>query len=337
MSSKPEGPPQDVVLVPAKLIGAIIGRAGSGLKEIRTATGCQINVPRETGDDTRSVELWGLPEGLALARSIIEYKVAEGPTAGQKRPRESNGQMQSLQQYAYLTSDSPKRFATDVSYTRAGAAYQMAMPMIGADGTMLTAFNPYGASLQMPMMGHLSGSPRSLPRMTPDSSGSLPLRLLFPNSLAGMIIGKGGESLKELRSASGTKLDLLKDPVAGYRMLTVNGGGIMNKHMCVGMLLEKISNQRTPQGEEVTAGNELKLLFPTPLAGILIGKGGAGLEVLRKASGAHVNIEKEEILMGERVVTVRGNPEEIKNALWCTTDQRQGILGILENGSRTSQ
>jgi len=68
-------------LVPIQLIGRLIGKGGSGIKEMRelSRANIKINSDCEPGTESRKVVVSGTPEQCQLALSLIQQKLAQGP------------------------------------------------------------------------------------------------------------------------------------------------------------------------------------------------------------------------------------------------------------------
>ena len=69
-----------VQLVPSNLAGRLIGKGGSGIKEIRERTGAQIKILTECepGTDQRRVTITGTPDAQQMALALINQKLAQG-------------------------------------------------------------------------------------------------------------------------------------------------------------------------------------------------------------------------------------------------------------------
>jgi len=68
-------------LVPGPLVGRLIGKGGSGIRELREYSGAQIkiNSDAEQGTDQRKVIVTGTPEQQAAALSMISQRLSMGP------------------------------------------------------------------------------------------------------------------------------------------------------------------------------------------------------------------------------------------------------------------
>jgi len=68
-------------LVPVQLVGRLIGRGGSGIKELRDIShaGIKVASDSEPGTDLRKVSVTGTPEQVQVALSLISQRIAMGP------------------------------------------------------------------------------------------------------------------------------------------------------------------------------------------------------------------------------------------------------------------
>jgi len=76
------GPDSEMMqLVPSVLAGRLIGKGGSGIKEMRETSHAQIRILSECepGTDQRKVFVSGTPEAINVALKLINQKIAQGP------------------------------------------------------------------------------------------------------------------------------------------------------------------------------------------------------------------------------------------------------------------
>lgn len=68
-------------LVPSLLIGRIIGRGGTGIRELRDMSRATIKISSdpEPGTDNRKVTITGSPEQTQLALQMLQQRIAQGP------------------------------------------------------------------------------------------------------------------------------------------------------------------------------------------------------------------------------------------------------------------
>ena len=68
-------------LIPAAYVGRLIGKGGSGIRELRDLSRAQIRVQSECepGTEQRKVTVSGPPEAVGAALAMISQKLAQGP------------------------------------------------------------------------------------------------------------------------------------------------------------------------------------------------------------------------------------------------------------------
>ena len=68
-------------MVPVALVGRLIGKAGSAIKELREMSGANIKVNSdcEPGTQERKVVVSGTPDAVQYALGLIAQKLAQGP------------------------------------------------------------------------------------------------------------------------------------------------------------------------------------------------------------------------------------------------------------------
>ncbi|KAJ3128400.1 RNA binding protein, heterogenous nuclear RNP-K like protein [Irineochytrium annulatum] len=144
------------------------------------------------------------------------------------------------------------------------------------------------------------------------------LRSLVSTKEAGVIIGKGGKNVAEVRDDTGVKAGVSKViPGVHERILTITGNTLSTAKaysMVAQHLLDNpVSNQQTQYADCTT----VRLLVSHQLMGSIIGKGGAKIKDIQEESGAKLVISKEMLPQStERVIEVFGLVESIKIAVY---------------------
>ncbi|KAG0364049.1 hypothetical protein BGZ54_007893 [Gamsiella multidivaricata] len=144
------------------------------------------------------------------------------------------------------------------------------------------------------------------------------LRALVTTKEAGVIIGKSGKNVNEIREQSGAKLSISEIiPGASERILTVKGrlDTVAKAYALVGhkMVAEQGGTDVAPETESAS----ISMLVPHHLMGFVIGKGGAKIKEIQEASGARAKAS-EEMLPGstERTLLITGVPDAIHIAVY---------------------
>merc|ERR1719225_565451 len=131
--------------------------------------------------------------------------------------------------------------------------------------------------------------------------------MLIPSNVSGHIIGKGGETIAELRRSSCTNIMMSKAnelfPGTQDRVSLINGS--KDSISDVVKLLVKLMKQSLEE-----------LVEPNSTIGMVIGKGGETVEQMKHRSGANILIsKKDEVKIPERVITLVGEVRSNQVAL----------------------
>ncbi|KAG8982298.1 RNA binding protein, heterogenous nuclear RNP-K like protein, partial [Tulasnella sp. 427] len=171
--------------------------------------------------------------------------------------------------------------------------------------------------------------PPSWPPLPPKGSPSagqgipadgLTIRSLVTTREAGIIIGKQGKNVAELREQTGVKAGVSK-VVAGVheRVLSVTGSveGIAKAYgIIVNQLLSSSGPGSPTMSAPVPTHTSLRLLISHNLMGTIIGRNGAKIKAIQDASGARMIAAKEMLPQStERIVEVQGTAEGIAQAV----------------------
>ncbi|KAG9125624.1 RNA binding protein, heterogenous nuclear RNP-K like protein [Ceratobasidium sp. 392] len=154
----------------------------------------------------------------------------------------------------------------------------------------------------------------------PDSD-TLTLRALVTTKEAGVIIGKGGKNVADLREQTGVKAGVSK-VVQGVneRVLSVSGTveDVAKAYTLIitQLLQSSPSSPGAPAPPPSTTHTSLRLLVSHNLMGTIIGRGGLKIKAIQDASGARMVASKEMLPQStERVVEVQGSSESIGRAI----------------------
>ncbi|KAJ3003043.1 RNA binding protein, heterogenous nuclear RNP-K like protein [Thoreauomyces humboldtii] len=158
------------------------------------------------------------------------------------------------------------------------------------------------------------------------SAPILTLRALVSTREAGVIIGKAGKNVAEVRDATGVKAGVSKVHQGVHeRVLTVAGSidalskafFLVAKHLLDNPISESprtpAAPQQTPFGDFAT----VRLLVAHQLMGSVIGKGGSRIRDIQEESGAKITVSKDILPQStERTVEIYGYAESIQIAVY---------------------
>ena len=184
-----------------------------------------------------------------------------------------------------------------------------------------------------------------------DEAPLVTMVMLLHRGVVGSIIGRGGSIVKETQQASGVRIQVSNEVLAGSseKTVTIVGttGGMREAMRRLVQQIAETEEKRseraggvpmkvlyyvpTPTSLQHTypmsspmyaplAPSHHKLLIPSSCAGIVIGKGGTTIHSVRAQSGCSISIEDEEDLYGaptgERVVHIIGSQQGIMIAIF---------------------
>ena len=276
-----EAPTTEVIMVPDKMVGLIIGRGGEQITRLQAEYGCKIQMAQDSGGlPDRQCTLTGSPEATQAARAAIERIVAN---EGNGPPRGGGG-----------------------------------MPMGGGGGFY---------------------------------------EMMVPGHKVGLIIGKGGETIKSLQEQSGAKIVIIQDTpeAAMEKPLRITGTpeGVEQAKQLVTEILSSGDDRDgmgfrgrgrgrggmmrgggfgAPRGRGGPRGgmnggswggpggdygnqHTEYVQVPANKCGLVIGKGGETIKNINQSTGAHCEIDKHSPPDArEKTFVIRGPPEAVERA-----------------------
>lgn len=161
-----------------------------------------------------------------------------------------------------------------------------------------------------------------------------------PPSFIGLVIGKGGESIKRIQQESMTKIqfDTTKSDAKGNKICTIFGPG-ENVRRAEDMIQEIIenaaANRRSSDGRNNSSnmsnnfhgGEEVRMTVPANRTGAVIGRGGESIRLIKQQSGCDIELDKMSKTMGgdEKVFIIRGPLERIPVAQQLITEKIKSV------------
>ncbi|BGP12126.1 hypothetical protein JCM10213_004691 [Rhodosporidiobolus nylandii] len=155
----------------------------------------------------------------------------------------------------------------------------------------------------------------------------LTLRALVSSKEAGVVIGRAGATIAQIRQDANVKAGVSKVvPGVPDRVLSI-GGTVESVAKAYSLVAQTILENpvpapSSPTGESAPApvnpsqNASIRLLISHLLIGSVIGKGGAKIRQIQEASGARMVASKEMLPQStERIVEVSGQPEAVQIAV----------------------
>ncbi|EKM61162.1 uncharacterized protein PHACADRAFT_247591 [Phanerochaete carnosa HHB-10118-sp] len=154
---------------------------------------------------------------------------------------------------------------------------------------------------------------------SPAGSEVLTLRSLVSTKDAGVIIGKAGKNVAELREATAVKAGVSKViPGVHERVLTVTGSveGVAKAYAMIVNQLSSTSATSPVSPTPSSSQSSIRLLISHNLMGSVIGRSGLKIKAIQDSSGARMFAQKEMLPQStERIVEVHGSAESIGRAI----------------------
>ncbi|KAH7883665.1 hypothetical protein F5I97DRAFT_1938360 [Phlebopus sp. FC_14] len=166
---------------------------------------------------------------------------------------------------------------------------------------------------------HIPASPAASRSPSPNSGHDiLTLRALVTTKEAGVIIGRAGKNVADLREQTGVKAGVSKvTPGVHERVLTVSGS-LEAVARAYNLIISQLVSSTPPPVSlsSSTPHTSIRLLVSHNLMGTIIGRSGLKIKAIQDLSGARMVASKEMLPQStERIVEVQGSPESIGRAI----------------------
>lgn len=188
-----------------------------------------------------------------------------------------------------------------------------------------------------------SGAPMGAPKEEHEevnfADAQLTLRALVSTKEAGIIIGKAGKNVAELRDSTGVKAGVSKVvPGVHDRVLTITGTltAVTEAYTQIAQTFLENPLNNADSSNTMTLAT-LRLLVSHNLMGTIIGRQGAKIKMIQDFSGARMVASKEMLPQStERIVELQGEIADIEKALWevgkcLVEDWERGVGTVLYN------
>lgn len=284
------------VLIHQSIVGGIIGRSGTKIKEIRESTGSQIKVyqvcaPQSTD---RCVMVQGGPDKIVAAVKQVMEIVDATEVKGVVQPYDPNN---FDGYYAHEYGGFGSEMDVVAGYQGAGAAGGGSVASGGGVGMMGGGRSGRSGSGYPGV--DFNGYPGGSGRMG-GAAGGGPHRVGYAQAGGGY--GRGGRS-----SGSG-----VRSSGGGNRMFGGGGGGDLGGASS-GFAAAAAAAAAAAGGDDGKV-ETTQVTIPKEMAGAIIGPGGARIRKIRSDSKATITIDEPLPGCGERIITISGTQRSIQMA-----------------------
>ncbi|CAL5202415.1 unnamed protein product [Lathyrus oleraceus] len=139
------------------------------------------------------------------------------------------------------------------------------------------------------------------PQYSAGSYGGSSKKIEIPNGRVGVLIGKGGETIKYLQLQSGAKIqvtrDMDADPNSTTRMVELMGtsDAVASAEKLINEVLAEAEAGASAGGgtrrmAAQSGGDEFSMQIPNNKVGLIIGKGGETIKSMQASTGARIQV-----------------------------------------------
>nr|XP_046231381.1 far upstream element-binding protein 3 isoform X5 [Scatophagus argus] len=174
-------------------------------------------------------------------------------------------------------------------------------------------------------------------------------QILIPANKVGLVIGKGGETIKQLQERTGVQMIMIQDdpmPTGADKPLRITGDP--HKVQQARELVAKLIRDKD-QGEfrvgradfgSKMGGSSLDVVVPRFAVGIIIGRNGEMIKRIQNDAGVRIQFKQDDGVSPDRVAQVMGQPDNCHHAIHLinelvqTAQERDGFGGIMGRRGR---
>nr|XP_027198425.1 far upstream element-binding protein 1-like [Dermatophagoides pteronyssinus]XP_027198426.1 far upstream element-binding protein 1-like [Dermatophagoides pteronyssinus]XP_027198427.1 far upstream element-binding protein 1-like [Dermatophagoides pteronyssinus] len=267
-------------MIPGNKVGFVIGKGGEMIRNLQERAGVKMVIYQETnevGDRDKQLRISGTPDKVDHAKQLVNDLLVEKELELANRTSKNNNNNNNMGNNN--NNNNNKLFPTPL--------------------------NEYGSA-----------------RIT---------YFEYPVSpqLIGLVIGKGGETIRKIQADSGCKVqfDTTKVDAQGNKICQFTGTqDAVNR--ALDMVKEIIDTVTGGQGSI----DEIRLVVPTSRTGTVIGRGGETIRQLKQQSGCNIELDKNfQSDNDEKCFIIRGTADKITYAQQLVTDKVGGHATVILN------
>uniref|UniRef100_H3CUE1 Far upstream element (FUSE) binding protein 3 n=1 Tax=Tetraodon nigroviridis TaxID=99883 RepID=H3CUE1_TETNG len=181
-----------------------------------------------------------------------------------------------------------------------------------------------------------------------DGNGSIQ-QILIPANKVGLVIGKKGETIKQLQERTGVQMIMIQDdplPTGADKPLRITGDPQkvqQARELVVKLIRDKDQGDfrvgRADFGSKM-GGSTLDVVVPRFAVGIIIGRNGEMIRKIQNDAGVRIQFKQDDGISPDRVAQVMGQPDHchhavhIINELVQTAQERDGFGGVMGRRGR---
>ncbi|KAM9428837.1 far upstream element-binding protein 3-like isoform 1-T1 [Salvelinus alpinus] len=173
-------------------------------------------------------------------------------------------------------------------------------------------------------------------------SNSSVQEMLIPASKVGLVIGRGGDTIKQLQERMGVKMMMIQDgpmPTGADKPLRITGDPYkvqQAREFVIEIIRDKDQGDFRSSRNDFASrlgGSTLDVAVPRFAVGIIIGRSGEMIKKIQADSGVRIQFKPDDGISPERIAQVMGQPDRCQHAVHLineliqTAQERDGFGG----------
>uniref|UniRef100_A0A6Q2XK46 K Homology domain-containing protein n=1 Tax=Esox lucius TaxID=8010 RepID=A0A6Q2XK46_ESOLU len=272
-------------------------------------------------------------DGVPSAPSSNEFGYG-----GQKRPLEDAGESHRLPMPGHFIGRGGEQISR--MQQESGCKIQIAPDSGGMpDRSVTLTGSPDAIQTAKRLLTEIVEKGRPTPAFHHNSSneggpGMSVQEILVPASKAGLVIGKGGETIKQLQERAGVKMVMIQEGpqnTGADKPLRISGEPFkvqQAKEMVMELIREQgFREQRGEYGSRMGGGGGEGLDVPVPrfAVGIVIGRNGEMIKKIQSDTGVRIQFKPDDGSTPERIAQIMGPPDQSQHAAEIISDLLRSV------------
>ncbi|KAI4299170.1 hypothetical protein L6164_032654 [Bauhinia variegata] len=331
-------------------VGSVIGKGGKVVEKIRKDTGCKVriltdNLPACTVSSDEIIEIEGNVSAVKRALVAVCRRLQDCPPADRTKMM-GNKSIEAVQHETLVS----------VPHETLNAVQRETLPDLQVDHLLhrssVVSTTPSSSNSFATGARSLSAEVNGVSTLDPKSfQREVTFRLLCSNDRVGGVIGKGGSIVRALQNETGATISI-GPSVADCedRLVTVTASEDPESvyspaQKCVVLVFSRSVEAGFERGQDSGSnkgsGVTARLVVPTNQVGCLLGKGGAIVSEMRKATGTSIKIIGNDQVPkcaadNDQMVQISGEFSNVQDALYNATGRvRDNLFASTQNSTGT--
>ncbi|XP_064416376.1 far upstream element-binding protein 1 isoform X4 [Latimeria chalumnae] len=166
-----------------------------------------------------------------------------------------------------------------------------------------------------------------------DGPGGAVQEIMVPASKAGLVIGKGGETIKQLQERAGVKMVMIQEGpqnTGADKPLRITGDPY-KVQQAKEMVLELIRDQggfrdaRNEYGSRIGGNEGIEVPIPRFTVGIVIGRNGEMIKKIQNDAGVRIQFKPDDGTTPDRIAQITGPPDRCQHAAEIIADLLRSV------------